>query len=188
MRLASQRTAILSRRSWAELFFQGRIIYQNVSTQTLRFIVRMKIVTVAEASQFKSMRFRNYCKFSCTSGSAYPRASFSSPESFSLGHSLKFRLWVRRLKGEIWLASPENSYFAEVEQFSPDKIILSTYVNTNISFLRKYFTVKIVTGAKASQFKSMRFRNYCKFSCTSCSVSISFPEPAILGKETKALG
>ena len=32
----------------------------------------MKIVTGAEASQFKSMRFRNYCKFSCTSGSVYP--------------------------------------------------------------------------------------------------------------------
>jgi hypothetical protein len=26
---------------------------------------------------------------------------FSSPEPFSLGHSLKIRLWVRRLKGEI---------------------------------------------------------------------------------------
>ena len=34
----------------------------------------MKIVTGAEASQFKSMRFRNYCKFSCTSGSVCPRA------------------------------------------------------------------------------------------------------------------
>ena len=28
---------------------------------------------------------------------------FSSPELFSLGHSLKISLWVRRLKGEIWL-------------------------------------------------------------------------------------
>ena len=34
----------------------------------------VKIVTGAEASQFKSMRFRNYGKFSCTSGSVYPRA------------------------------------------------------------------------------------------------------------------
>ena len=31
----------------------------------------MKIVTGAEASQFKSMLFRNYCKFSCPSGSVY---------------------------------------------------------------------------------------------------------------------
>jgi hypothetical protein len=32
--------------------------------------------------------------------------SFSSPEPFSLGHSLKIRLWVRRLKPELrsdWL-------------------------------------------------------------------------------------
>jgi hypothetical protein len=34
----------------------------------------VKIVTGAEVSQFKNMRFRNYCKFSCTSGSACPRA------------------------------------------------------------------------------------------------------------------
>jgi hypothetical protein len=34
----------------------------------------VKIVTGAKASQFKSMCFRNYCKFSCTSGSVYPRA------------------------------------------------------------------------------------------------------------------
>jgi hypothetical protein len=27
--------------------------------------------------------------------------AFSSPEPFSLGHSLKIRLWVRRLKEEI---------------------------------------------------------------------------------------
>ena len=33
----------------------------------------MKIVTGAEAFQFKSTRFRNSCKFSCTSGSMYPR-------------------------------------------------------------------------------------------------------------------
>ena len=30
--------------------------------------------------------------------------------------------------------------------------------------------MKIVTGAKVSEFKRMRFRNYCKFSCTSGSV------------------
>ena len=30
--------------------------------------------------------------------------------------------------------------------------------------------MKIVTGAKACQFKNMCFRNYCKFSCTSSFV------------------
>ena len=48
-----------------------------MSTQTHRFFVILlclKIVTGAEASQFKSMRFRNYCKFSYTSGSVCPRA------------------------------------------------------------------------------------------------------------------
>jgi hypothetical protein len=34
------------------------------------------------------------------------------------------------------LAFSENSYFAEVEQFSLGKIILSTYVKANTSFLR----------------------------------------------------
>jgi hypothetical protein len=34
----------------------------------------VKIVTGAKASQFKSMRFGNCCKFSCTSGSVCPRA------------------------------------------------------------------------------------------------------------------
>ena len=33
----------------------------------------------------------------------------------------------------------------------------------------KYLSVEIVTGAEASQFKSMRFRNYCRLSCTSSS-------------------
>jgi hypothetical protein len=32
---------------------------------------------------------------------SYDSISFSSPEPFSLGHSLKIRLWVRLLKGEI---------------------------------------------------------------------------------------
>jgi hypothetical protein len=60
------------------------------------------------------------------------------------------------------LASQRTAISQEVEQFSVGKIILSTDVNTNI--------FNIVTGAKASQFKSMRYRNCCKFSCTSGSV------------------
>ena len=39
----------------------------------------MKIVTGAKASQLKSMRFRNYCKFSCTSGSVWPREERERP-------------------------------------------------------------------------------------------------------------
>jgi hypothetical protein len=31
--------------------------------------------------------------------------------------------------------------------------------------------VKIVTGAEASQFKSMRFRNYCNIGATNVAVS-----------------
>jgi hypothetical protein len=49
-----------------------------MSTQILRFFVTafLKIVHVtgAKESKFKSMRFRNYRKFSCTSGSMYLRA------------------------------------------------------------------------------------------------------------------
>ena len=55
---------------------KNNLLYQHMSTQILRFfvILTVKIVTGAKASQFKSMRFRNYCKFSCTSGSVCPRA------------------------------------------------------------------------------------------------------------------
>ena len=57
--------------------------------------------------------------------------AFSSQEPFSLGHTLKIRLIVEKMIG-----FSKNCYFGEVEQFSLDKIILSTYVNTNASFLR----------------------------------------------------
>jgi hypothetical protein len=57
----------------------------------------------------------------------------------------------------------ENCYFAEVEQLG--KIVLSKYVNTKFCLFDLILLWKIVTGAKASKFKSMRFRNYCKFSC-----------------------
>jgi hypothetical protein len=71
-----------------------------------------------------------------------PSEPFSSPEPFSLGHSLKIRLWVRRRRDLIGFS--EKCYFAEVEQFSLRKLstqilrffISSKYINTNTSFLR----------------------------------------------------
>jgi hypothetical protein len=77
-----------------------------------------------------------------------------SPDPFSLGYSLKIRLWVGypgfrgvqatasfsktgnpliqgmgwTTKGRDLISLSENYYFAEVEQFSLGKIILSTYI------------------------------------------------------------
>ena len=45
--------------------------------------------------------------------------------------------------------------------------------------------MKIVTGPKASQFKSMRFRNYCEFSCTSVPC---IPGPMKVARGREALG
>jgi hypothetical protein len=68
---------------------------------------------------------------------------FSSQEPFSLGHSLKIRLWIRRLKGEIWLASQRTHISQKlIEKFS------IKYVNTNTSFLRNTFLWKLLRVLK----------------------------------------
>jgi hypothetical protein len=56
-----------------EQFSVGKVSlsnYVNTNTSFLRN-TSLKIVTCAKESKFKRMCFRNYCKFSCTSGSEY---------------------------------------------------------------------------------------------------------------------
>ena len=98
--------------------------------------------------------------------------AFLSPEPFLLGHLLKIRLWVRRLKGEIWLAFQRTAISQKlIEQFSPGKIILSKYVNTNTSFLRNTSLLKLLRVLKRPIIQEHAlYGNYCMFSCTSGSV------------------
>jgi hypothetical protein len=70
--------------------------------------------------------------------------SFSSPEPFSLGHSLKIRLWVRRLKGEIWLASQRT---AISQKFRSAKLFYQ-HMSTNTSFLRNTSLWKLLRMLK----------------------------------------
>ena len=68
------------------------------------------------------------------------------------------------MASQITAISQKLSSFHQAQLFYRSK-----YVNTNTSFLCNT-SLNIVTGAKESKFKSMRFRNYCKFFCTSGSV------------------
>jgi hypothetical protein len=95
-----------------------------------------------------------------------PQSHFHSATRWKLGSGL---LWVRRLKGDTWLASQRTAISQKLSSFRQAKLFYQ-HMSTQNFVSSYYFTVKIATGAKASQFKSMRFRKYCKFSCTSCSV------------------
>ena len=61
----------------------------------------MKIVTGAKATQFKSMRFRNYCKFSCTSGSVHPKTheGRARPRVPGNGDVYRYKIQVLSLLG-----------------------------------------------------------------------------------------
>jgi hypothetical protein len=84
------------------------------------------------------------------------RKPFSSPEPFSLGHSLKIRLWVRRLKGEIWLASQRTAISQKLSNFRWENFFYQNMSTQTLRFFvilacEKFSTRK---GVEASQFKS----------------------------------
>jgi hypothetical protein len=96
----------------------------------------------------------------------------SRPQS----HSLKIRLWVRRPKGEIWLASQRN----EVEQFLLGKIILSTYVNANTSFLRNTSLWKLLWVLKCPNSRARALETTASF--------LALPVPYVPGLREDARG
>jgi hypothetical protein len=64
--------------------------------------------------------------------------AFSSPEPFSLDHSLKIRLWVRRRKGNIWLASQRTSISQKLSNFRLEKFF---YQNMSTQILCYFLTL-----------------------------------------------
>jgi hypothetical protein len=100
----------------------------------------------------------------------------------SVTRTLKIRLWVRRLNGEIWLASQITaiSLSREVEQFSLGKIILSTYVNTNTSFLRNTSLWKLLRVLKRPNWRACALETTARF--------LALPVPCVPGPREDARG
>jgi hypothetical protein len=66
-------------------------ITPNISTN---FVLQLAI----EAHCKRPIVFSDFAIYSIASNLLFTAEAFSSPEPFSQGHSLKIRLWVRRLK------------------------------------------------------------------------------------------
>jgi hypothetical protein len=73
-----------------------------------------------------------------------PSEPFSSPEPFSLGHSLKIRLWLD--DGEIWLASQRNAISQKLSNFRYEKCF---YQNMSTQILR-FFVILLCENCYGS--------------------------------------
>jgi hypothetical protein len=76
---------------------------------------------------------------------------------------LKIRLWVRRLKGEIWSASQRTVISGRRWAIFAGKTILSTHVNTNTSFLRNTSLWKLLLVLKRPNSRACALETTASF-------------------------